>query len=38
MALFKLQVLDTCLGMGVPVAGFVGGGYHSNLKVSLDGT
>lgn len=25
------QVMDTCLGYGVPVAGFVGGGYHADL-------
>ncbi|PRW61526.1 histone deacetylase [Chlorella sorokiniana] len=29
----ELLVLDSCLGMGVPVAGFVGGGYASNLAV-----
>lgn len=27
------KVLDTCLGMGVPVAGLVGGGYHADLRV-----
>lgn len=27
------QVLDSCLGAGVPVAGFVGGGYHADLEV-----
>ena len=27
------QVLDTCLGAGVPVAGYVGGGYHADLEV-----
>jgi hypothetical protein len=27
------QVLDSCMGMGVPVAGYVGGGYHSDLDV-----
>ena len=27
------QVLDSCLGMGVPVAGYVGGGYHADLDV-----
>ncbi len=27
-----LQVLDTCLGFGVPVAGYVGGGYHQDLN------
>ncbi|KXZ46890.1 hypothetical protein GPECTOR_39g384 [Gonium pectorale] len=26
-------VLDTCLGFGVPVAGFVGGGYDNDLDV-----
>jgi hypothetical protein len=25
------QVLDSCLGAGVPLAGYVGGGYHPNL-------
>lgn len=29
--LLPTQVLDSCLGSGVPVAGFVGGGYHANL-------
>lgn len=28
-----LQVLDSCLGMGVPVAAYVGGGYHADLEV-----
>ncbi len=27
------QVLDSCLGMGVPTAGYVGGGYASDLDV-----
>lgn len=27
------QVLDACLGAGVPLAGFVGGGYHADLEV-----
>jgi hypothetical protein len=27
-------VLDTCLGAGVPVAGYVGGGYDDDLEVS----
>ena len=29
----ELLVLDTCLGNNVPVAGYVGGGYHSDLDV-----
>eukprot|EP00850_Spirogloea_muscicola_P016484 SM000134S26927 [mRNA] locus=s134:4170:7181:- [translate_table: standard] len=29
----ELQVLDTCLGSGIPVAGFVGGGYHEDISV-----
>lgn len=29
----ELLVLDTCLGVGVPVAGYVGGGYHADLTV-----
>lgn len=29
----ELLVLDTCLGFGVPVAGYVGGGYHADLTV-----
>ena len=31
--LSAVQVLDSCMGMGVPVAGYVGGGYHSDLDV-----
>lgn len=27
------KVLDSCLGAGVPVAGYVGGGYHGDLAV-----
>eukprot|EP00887_Chlorella_sp_A99_P000410 scaffold13.g410.t1 len=27
------EVLDTCIGSGVPVAGLVGGGYHADLEV-----
>lgn len=27
------QVLDSCLGMGVPTAGYVCGGYASDLAV-----
>ncbi|PSC74011.1 histone deacetylase [Micractinium conductrix] len=29
----ELLVLDTCVGSGVPVAGYVGGGYASDLAV-----
>eukprot|EP00890_Picochlorum_soloecismus_P002988 jgi/Picsp_1/3690/NSC_06527-R1_histone deacetylase family protein len=29
----EFMVLDTCLGHDIPVAGFVGGGYHKNLFV-----
>ncbi|GBF94126.1 histone deacetylase [Raphidocelis subcapitata] len=29
----ELLVLDTCLGAGVPVAGYVGGGYADDLEV-----
>jgi len=29
----EFMVLDTCLGHDIPVAGFVGGGYHDNLFV-----
>ena len=29
----ELLVLDTCLGAGVPVAGYVGGGYDRDLDV-----
>ena len=29
----ELLVLDTCLGSDIPVAGVVGGGYHSDLNV-----
>lgn len=29
----ELLVLDTCLAAGVPVAGFVGGGYDRDLDV-----
>ncbi len=28
-----VQVLDTCLAAGVPVAGYVGGGYNPDLGV-----
>jgi type III secretion system FlhB-like substrate exporter len=28
-----MQVLDTCLAAGVPVAGYVGGGYSEDLDV-----
>lgn len=29
----EMLVLDTCLGFGVPVAGYVGGGYDNDLDV-----
>ena len=29
----ELMVLDTVLGRGIPLAGFVGGGYHKDLTV-----
>lgn len=29
----ELLVLDSCLGLGVPVAGYVGGGYAPDLPV-----
>jgi hypothetical protein len=29
----ELLVLDTCLGAGIPVAGYVGGGYAKDLAV-----
>lgn len=29
----ELLVLDSCLGLGVPVAGYVGGGYDGDLAV-----
>jgi len=29
----ELLVLDTCLGEGVPLAGYVGGGYSDDLEV-----
>lgn len=29
----ELLVLDSCLGAGIPVAGYVGGGYHADLDV-----
>lgn len=29
----ELLVLDSCLSLGIPVAGFVGGGYHASLDV-----
>jgi acetoin utilization deacetylase AcuC-like enzyme len=32
----ELLVLDTCLGLGVPVAGYVGGGYDADLDVLAD--
>ena len=32
----ELLVLDTCLGAGVPVAGYVGGGYDADLDVLAD--
>lgn len=32
----ELLVLDTCLAFGVPVAGYVGGGYADNLDVLAD--
>ncbi|GJP38040.1 hypothetical protein CLOM_g22474 [Closterium sp. NIES-68] len=28
-----MQVIDTCVGMGIPVAAYVGGGYHRNVQV-----
>ncbi|CAI7778144.1 unnamed protein product, partial [Closterium sp. NIES-54] len=28
-----MQVIDTCVGMGIPVAAYVGGGYHRDLQV-----
>ncbi len=31
--LLWLQVLDTVLGAGIPLAGVVGGGYHKDLGV-----
>ncbi len=30
------MVLDSCLGHGVPVSGFVGGGYDDDLDVLAD--
>ncbi|CAI7887528.1 unnamed protein product, partial [Closterium sp. NIES-53] len=27
-----MQVIDTCVGMGIPVAAYVGGGYHRDLQ------
>ena len=27
------QVLDTCVGLGIPVAGLVGGGYSKDIEV-----
>ena len=30
------MVLDTCLGQGIPVAGYVGGGYDEDLDVLAD--
>ncbi len=32
----ELLVLDTCLAAGVPVAGYVGGGYAADLDVLAD--
>lgn len=32
----ELLVLDTCLSQGVPVAGYVGGGYDNDLDVLAD--
>lgn len=32
-ALPGVQVLDTCLAHGLPVAGYVGGGYHRDLQL-----
>jgi acetoin utilization deacetylase AcuC-like enzyme len=32
----ELLVLDSCLAAGVPVAGYVGGGYAANLDVLAD--
>ena len=32
----ELLVLDTCLGYGIPVAGYVGGGYDDDLDVLAD--
>lgn len=29
----EMLVLDTCLGEGIPVAGYVGGGYDDDLEV-----
>ncbi|KAK9804901.1 hypothetical protein WJX72_010870 [[Myrmecia] bisecta] len=29
----EMQVLDTCLAAGIPIAGYVGGGYSSDLDV-----
>ncbi len=29
----EMMVLETCLEHGVPVAGYVGGGYHADLDV-----
>ncbi|CAI5482095.1 unnamed protein product, partial [Closterium sp. Yama58-4] len=27
-----MQVIDTCVGMGIPVAAYVGGGYHRDIQ------
>eukprot|EP00798_Chlamydomonas_sp_ICE-L_P026380 gene26381-17474_t len=32
----ELMVLDTCLAEGIPVAGYVGGGYDADLNVLAD--
>ena len=29
----ELLVIDTVLGKGIPLAGYVGGGYHKDLNV-----
>lgn len=33
----ELLVLDTCLSQGVPLAGYVGGGYDDDLEVCCPG-
>ena len=29
----EMMVLDTVVGRGIPLAGYVGGGYHRDLTV-----
>ena len=31
-----MLVLDTCVSLGIPVAGYVGGGYADHLDVLAD--